>query len=1179
MADNILNLPRLAKGAPFKAASDSGAWKSADGTLQSLGRSLPLPDPAFDDPDEPIRAIPDPWAQPRAFGEALLDEKHSMHSRALPQWRGLLALFALKELHAGDYGIKPKQVLLSGDHIMEKVLTHLLPMVAMGKLADSKGKIDSAERQTRDLWGSPWLFELSGPGVAAPRILVMSNPICLVSPGRQSLAGLTIQGVNWVQGAVLDPLSAGVTLPVTELAALKGWLEQVRADLEPLATNETGAKIRDLLRLFAADCQTKLGQAKVVAEVSSSTNTKLPELYRPLWRSATPSLSGDPWDSAQTQLRLNPQFDLGKIAGVMLVDSAIGALPGHDPATTFVWGTRTLAELLASESLFTEVRGEARQAGWWLIRADDLFTDRAVGLGGKGKARASAPGNPEGLKDVVLPLRPLALMLLGGRKAINGRLQGDQLTVNLALTLGGPGGAETAFTLNQSYATSPGPQEKLLVANAEWDISNVSLWPDFASDAWKTYLARIYYPEDRQGTALLPRTAFSSALISGEVQRRSTGDEAITDFDALNRGRALTADDIDFRRSTKPFDRNFEEMQFSTKPFDGLLYVEQASSRSEAQVGIILHAPKEPEKQVSEKESVVAIDFGTTNTVACLNDRNPVVFKRRIAFPILTNSSDLNHSSLSSDGAQRALKRFMPYNEHSTPTPTVAYTRVGHPESRSLKYFGFRNFIYFYGDPDVAKNGEKLAMDRLRSDSQQFRFGLKWREDSAHAEAASDFLEQFMTLVAAEALNEGYDPGLIRWRFSIPDSLQGRQRSNFRGYLDAITRGISYKIRDDSESGPALSDLKSEGLAASSHMLLDAGFIKGSLNIVLDIGGGTTDVTLWQRTNLIWQGSLRLAGINFFTRYIASNPVILGEIGLSQWEILLLNLPAGSDAIDADAQERDYLTELLFSSPLLKRAINDHWDRRLAVEAGESLRLVSLVMLGGIAWYLGHVARKLLSDCKIEPADFQKVAVALCGRGAGLFKKIHGIRAESETDVSAVLRLFSVAAGVDVGTIPQVFSSKDEKMEVVRGMIDEKLLVSQSAATGKAAALNFQPAALEVEFSDGNRLREGDMVGPGMLAHPVKEIGMAEFDAFVAALKTFGGIKLDLFKNSGQGARNKIIDAVHDKLESERLESERLDKDAGHAPEPPFISALRALVAIMAAPEEVRRERLKADFV
>src|SRR5687768_16975824 len=136
MAENLIPALPVFRDEPLFAPADkSSLWQNAKGTLGQLGRSLKLPEDPWTDPDEPIRAIPDPWAQARTFGEALLG-KHSKFGDVQGTWRGLLALFALRHLHTSDYSLTPKTVNLNVDHLFARVMRELTPAVALGGLIE-----------------------------------------------------------------------------------------------------------------------------------------------------------------------------------------------------------------------------------------------------------------------------------------------------------------------------------------------------------------------------------------------------------------------------------------------------------------------------------------------------------------------------------------------------------------------------------------------------------------------------------------------------------------------------------------------------------------------------------------------------------------------------------------------------------------------------------------------------------------------------------------------------------------------------------------------------------------------------------------------------------------------------------------------------------------------------------
>ncbi len=337
------------------------------------------------------------------------------------------------------------------------------------------------------------------------------------------------------------------------------------------------------------------------------------------------------------------------------------------------------------------------------------------------------------------------------------------------------------------------------------------------------------------------------------------------------------------------------------------------------------------------------------------------------------------------------------------------------------------------------------------------------------------------------------------------------------------------------------------------------------MNAILDIGGSTTDITLWANDVLVWKGSFRLAGRAFFTETIVQNPKLLREIELSDWADLLdpdkgYHMP---QEIAAD------VGELLFSRPALGEAFDKHWNRRLNVKPGEVLRTTALAYLSGIAYYLGLVAGRLVKDGVLSAADLARPAFALCGRGAGIFDRLHGkLKADQESQVTNALRTFSKAAEIPTMPRPQIFLSKQPKLEVAAGMMVNFETINAKAGNGVPKS-TFTPAGLALDLVDGGQLDPDTAIGTSLGAGSTRGSDLATLSAFLAAFDEFTGIEIDLRPSAGQGAFNEINTAVRQKVDRQKDDSGALV-----LVEPPFITALGALVAIMAGPEEERNTRL-----
>lgn len=1139
----VWNLPVFDKEVAFPKASDFGKWQLADTTLRRLSSSLKVDENSFRDAHEPVRAIPDPWAQARVFAEALIagepvagDWVHPLYDEAIAQWRGLLALFALRDLYSDDYTLTPHQFNLDGDGLFDRVLSHLTPQVALD--------------ENIGLWRQPIIFKLNNHPIA------LGNPACLISPGRPQKPDLGFDKIPWYRSGIEDPTKCG--LPVTQLFLLSNWLHQLSRDLAPMK-GQVADRLRMLISSYANECDQQAGgNTKLSANLGPSTYQKLGEPYSMLFATASLGRIADPSETSSTKIKLNVDLDLGGLKGLILIDEALKHDKRFNPANTLVWGNRTLSELLESPELLKKTAAEAADLGWMFVTGDDIFTPRVARFADG----ARIAGNPQGFEDMLAPLRPLCLLLPDGPQArisVSSGGSNPVFTLRLQIDDGTSYGHDFSFV--RHYALEPSAGEGLLVEDENWRIYHTSLWPDFRSAAWQSYFVRFNYQEHNAGHMVRPTQALSATLLASEVADQGTQVSAVLRLREINSGGPLSPNMDRWKHSERKIAGEYEDLQFSNAPFEAISYTDAFGDRRDALAGLAFIDLQRLEPSGSNID--VAVDFGTTNTVACFDDGEPVNFKNRLVYPLAyANTEDANDELYATRWNRR---KFFPPELRKTPTPTVVLNRVPFPVLEG--HHIFRNVIYFHSHEQHARDRESDELAQFkRVVASQAKFNLKWSDDAEHAEASLDFLKQFVMMVSVEALASGRDPRKIHWRFSIPDSLDGEMRQKFEDNLRTVTSPNSTGVNSE---GEVLGALYSEGLVAAEYILDGgAGFTRGSLNLVLDIGGGTTDVTIWDIGPIQWIGSFRFAGQNFFTRAISQNPQILKQIGLDHWQALF---EAGENA-DKGVSRKDmpHLAEMLFSGPALQNAIDDNWDSRLKLDTGRDLRLIAQTFIAGLSWYLGRTARQLVADGRLREDQLDTVAFALCGRGAGLFKKMHGGRdADQESETTRALQVFSVAAGLSIDKHPQLFTTPNAKLEVVRGMISSD--GSNRAQASDAA--RFCLSGLGVTFANGHTLTADQKVSRSSLPDKVRSIDLAEIHAFLAALSDKAKIVIDLQEGRPQGAAKAIELAVH-----RSIDEIKASKDVNHELEPPFIIAIRALVDIMASPAVERDKKLTMKF-
>ena len=582
----------------------------------------------------------------------------------------------------------------------------------------------------------------------------------------------------------------------------------------------------------------------------------------------------------------------------------------------------------------------------------------------------------------------------------------------------------------------------------------------------------------------------------------------------------------------------------------------------------------------------VAIDFGTTNTVGAYGEwsAEPVRFQNRLVFPLKPADQIVRENAI--HASRNQFVGFVPPEERRTPIPSVAKPKQPYNAQETL--WAFRNLIYFHTSQPPAEGAEAQELADFLAATGDAKSDLKWSRDPEVRDAAKDFLTQFIVMTAAEMLAANFDPAGSVWHFSIPESMGETQRAEFENNIhDSMPAvGMFPDSSDGNRVRGVIAPLQSEGLSAANYMLQHGGFSKDKLNIILDIGGGTTDMTIWDREHAAWKGSIKLAGGNFFTELLVNNTQILSGLGLDSWAKSLNASP--NDFVGDRGTKRRQLAEMLFSGrssvngngPDLQASLRDHWSR-VTSQMGNPLRHAAIAYLAGIAYYTGLVVRHLSSGEKplIDPAIVHDPAFAVCGRGGGIFNMLHGRRGpDDRTEITRALSVFGKAVepadGAGAVGHPRFSASPAPKLEVVRGMLTDHGDID-TRAESMAGLGTILPLGLAVT-TDAGVLAADDILSLSTYDAGIRSVDLGEFHRFLAALEECAGLAIDIDMNKSENAARTIRSETESTLKrkakdianTQRVQASKI------VMEPPFLIALRELVGLLASPPEVRDAKL-----
>lgn len=1164
----VLLLTPLRKGGHnFKDATSPGNWQTISGTLGELGKALDVDEQAKVDV---VRSTPDPWSQARSFADAVLNPS-GRPSALVGQWRGLIALFALSAYYEDAYKLALIPVPL-GDRQSRfaKVMTHLLPQAS---LAAPVGDVSHG-------WDRPLivrLFELDNEGrpLGIGRDVGMLNPASLVALGRDS-DSIRIRGIPWMAAGLTDPtrLSGSDALPSAALHMLAAFVQRLDDDLAALCSGRGTPdqqvllqNLRAQFQLFRKDCldpklHPGIDQQTTGIEQGELWGEGLPHLYQSL---ATPVRAQAPAPGTSDCI-IRLRDDLGEQApfkGFVLLDPSLAT--ADRPATRIsFWGLKTLHQAISGqESERQALRAAIAKAGYLVVTPDDLLTQVLVTLDDDERP-ARIASHPDGLRNCLLPLSPLALLVRKPEDLLKNVTINRDGKVSLTLSVGG-----RSHAMSRRYLESPQAGEGKLLREVDWGLGDFALWPNFRSELWHHYCARIDYSTNSLNR-LRGRFAMSGKLLADVLrgtqapERRAEQIVSWANSAPLdNRGNAAVLDRIPEFESRKFTGHGLtrlrasnsggraSEIQISATPYEAAFFSVAVNPDQPPYPAGLSVLQIDEVINPHDRSAAAAIDFGTTNTVACLNETVPMRLGARIVHPV-EPASDKGSAVLSSELNQK-FRDFLPADERSLPSPTVIIGRPLDTVGRELldtdtvlnDALLIRHLMYF--QPDFAEDGtiSAIPIKEWSALLNNIKYNLKWSSAPEMRDAARRFLRQLMLMIACEWTAKGGSAANIKWYFSRPKDM-GDDADFLRQLRMALADVVPTPAAD------AIRPIKYEGDAAAAYILDEntkAQGTRGAINIILDIGGGTTDIAIWDNGKPIKQllsTSMRLAGGDFFTDHIMRNPEILEDFGLKAWSNVIQQLNQESDAeLKANIH---YIGELLFSGKTLDNAIEREWSRVSGTDNVRSLKETSYLFLGGLAWFVGRLLRNLVRDGQMPRSALNDIAVAFCGRGSGLFVRLHGPDPRAHTEISKLMLLIAAAAGEARPNFPQVQVSPFPKIEVAAGMIiaakdDQFISVpgKNDADAGVDFGDEFATEPSELPKSSDDQLYS---------ALPL-DIGIEDLDPFLKAFSRVSGFTVVIDDNQ----RAKLINGVAD--------IDREDERDGRPRQSEFAAVLKALVGLI----------------
>lgn len=1067
--------------------------------------------------DEDLLSIPDVWAQATLFESALLDRNHPLHRRSVREWRGLISLLALSAQRGLDLRSRLADLgRMDGgptaSTLFASVAHRLRPTSSL-----------SAEQG----WSQIGFLTLDG------KLLAMIVPHILVCPARGHEAALSA-AVDWrdpSNGRLDDPLRVANLMP-EELALIARYAKALGQGLRPLAG--AGAPDRHLSQLLARidefrdELTRKAGQPLADADVEPASLQF--ELPAPLYSRLNTFERLRPRQRYDAAILARPEFR-DALNGVVLLDERLPDLLRVGRSALRVWEADTLETALRHPANRRRVEEGTAAGGFLAIGIDSLFAPALCRLS---EGAIQTHGAAE---SFALPLTPLALLLLPPaelRERVTIRAEGDGYRVMLRVEVQDDRGNARTCQLSRLYPK----------AHRASSPASLSVWPNFQSENWDYYY--MFYGVNPEESLTPTFTVTRSDLLAALAPGKPTAERIANAARLSQRLEALILDGkrrrmIDERKNSQ------RGMVLMREQPEAILCtvsaVDAAGLRGPHPVGLVLAAEAEPVSPRRPSSWRIGVDFGTTNT--CIYQRRDGGLPEKVVFRNRCISPFRDHDKAVEAQQAHALE-FLPMTDRPVPFQSVLQDRSNLPNEGMPRWPLWTERIYYVRDLQAA-----LGHLRDRNAGAALSFDLKWSEIPEDRRRRQHFLSQAALEAMAEAAAQGMRPADIEWAFSYPEAFKGEQLADYNRIVpDALREALS----SQSAADPRVAEPSPESVCAALYFHGHDVALTGTV-VTFDVGGGTTDISLWQARRLIWRASVRVAGRNVVIGYLARQRGYINALTRQSHELR----ESFHQFLDT-VQETNRVfnaTEIFVNSQTFTAAFEKERTAIGGTPEAKGLHGIVEFAMAGLLYYVGLSFGAMVRS-EVCDADLGPMQVCYGGRGSLMMRELVG---KSVADRMAAL--FNTAArldgSVDAKEQTLIFSySKDPKEEVAYGLLIDK---------ADAAELTYDQHNLKTSII-GEEIRVGDEVVPWDTPvdciDPTKEwrcTDLAQLEAFIKLYETGFGRTVPF----DEAARGHVKARLTEALVAERNQASEVFRRGRGAVrtmgvEPPFIIALRVLI-------------------
>lgn len=787
----------------------------------------------------------------------------------------------------------------------------------------------------------------------------MTSPSTIVCPSEQG----QWQGLRWwVDGKLQSPIPY---LNDSEKSLLWRWLENLRKELNRYNGKKQAVNmIGELVDNFRTDLNAN-------SEPGLSLTEELQFFGVPLNRGILNALNY-PVKAPEkpSNIRLIPSIEKGKVLDLLIIDQKIAKQWNISPQDIWVHGGKTLAalkveDLKSKKIVWQDVR--------W-IESDDFFLSEfsfielEEALPGAFLPKETLPLTFEGERITpLLPLNPILLDYLTPEdlirrvklEPINGN-EGPQVRITLDLPLAGV--VENA-TSPQNYRLFK--DYVIKKDNLILEVPVLEVWPNFRTKSWGSYYAFYYDGEHGEDTF---QVHFPEAREIPHLFKDGRG--------------------------------SYQMARLEKFPS-----VIECQSKDRRNLGLILL--QTPEEIKPSSTWTIGVDFGTSFT-------NIYVNRTGYAESLRLENLHLKVTEFNPETRLPLLfEYFIPetFIPGDKPLPLSSVLTIrgnsGNSNEKMRAVFDGRIYVPNY-------EGFKPQEDWIKTN-------LKWG-DTQNLIFNQLFLKHLALHITAIAAKNRVSQ--IQWSLSFPSAFSKHDQKTYVQTWSDLTKELQQKtgIKQYCPEFKNTDYFRSESLAVAQYFADQEGHDLVNTTCI-DIGGGTSDISIWEEESLVHQCSVLLAGRDLFSQFLEMNPKFTER------------------AFGIEASELKGLRGTAFNPKLdvWLRLKGDNWlqNRRAYVEQQPDFQgLIQLTAIGtaGLYYYVGILLKVLHAEGKYSRNEITPVYVG--GNGGRFLNWLaEGGRFDTDSEINELLsRMLSKGSEFDAIEV-NTRLSENLKDEVACGLV------------------------------------------------------------------------------------------------------------------------------------------------